>query len=210
MLGQLKGQAYDLVLELSVTADNYDIALQILKENYEDHDLILKTLIYKLIDLPGPAHNYKDLQSFRISLSCNLKALSTHEDLSSAAWFLNHLIQKKLSQKTCEELYHRYQKNYFSFTEIEEGLREICKHMMSNKKEVKPIKKDSDQKEIKVKVKPKSEPKERYKDSGVIWKEEVGSYTTAIEENVKSNGTVPSGFSQSPVSRPSVETGTRP
>lgn len=61
LLGQLKGSAYQLVSELSVVDTNYNVAVEILKENYEDEDLILKNLVYKLLDLPGPNHNYKDL-----------------------------------------------------------------------------------------------------------------------------------------------------
>ena len=74
LLGQLKGPAYELVSELSITDTSYDVALKILQENFEDKDLILKNLVYKLIDLPSPAHNLKDLQSFRVTLSCTLKS----------------------------------------------------------------------------------------------------------------------------------------
>ena len=36
----IKGNAYELVSELTITDSNYDVALRILKENFEDKDLI--------------------------------------------------------------------------------------------------------------------------------------------------------------------------
>ena len=60
LTGQLKGTAKELVSELSIIESNYDVALKILRENFEDKDLILQTLVYKLLDLPGPKHMYKE------------------------------------------------------------------------------------------------------------------------------------------------------
>ncbi|WP_435326033.1 DUF1759 domain-containing protein, partial [Klebsiella pneumoniae] len=82
LLGQLKGTAKELVSELPIIEDNYQIALKIMKENFEDKDLTLQRMVYELLDMSGPKHVYKELQSFRITLSCTLKSLGTQVDLT--------------------------------------------------------------------------------------------------------------------------------
>ena len=137
--------------ELPVTDDNYDVAIRLLKENFEDEEANLQKSVNKLIDLEGPKHTHQELTSFRINMSGLLKSISIHKDIENPGWLINQLIQKKLSMKTCNESYHRYQKNYFSYTEVEEGLLELCKHLDS-------IKKGKDAKESKVKVASKVKP----------------------------------------------------
>ena len=80
LLSQLKGPAYLLVSELSIEGSNYQITLDILRANFEDHELILKNLLYKLLHLPSPAHNYEELERFRVTLNCILKAMSEQKN----------------------------------------------------------------------------------------------------------------------------------
>ena len=187
LLEQLKGTAKELVSELSITEDNYQIALKIMKENFEDKDLTLQRMVYKLLDMPGPKHVYKELQSFRITLSCTLKSLGTQVDLTSASWLINHIVQKKLPQSTCDELYHRYKKNYFTYQEVEEGLRELCKHLQSNRKES----------NMKIESKPenkgmlgKNKPKSNKEKGSPFKKEDIGTYTTSVQQGKPSVGNV--------------------
>lgn len=62
LLGQLLGSVCLLVSELNVVDSSYDVAVKILKVNYEDKDPILKNLVYIYLELPGPNHVCKDLQ----------------------------------------------------------------------------------------------------------------------------------------------------
>lgn len=60
---------------------------------------MLKNLTCRLIDLPGSGQDLKELQAFRIALSCTLKALVTDNNLDVDSWLLANLILKKISPK---------------------------------------------------------------------------------------------------------------
>ena len=127
LLGQLKSTALLVVSQLAITEDNYDIAIQLLKDNYEDKELITTKLVNKLLDLKPPNHNFEELQLFRITLNSTLESLKLNNDVNAAAWLLRIIIQNKLNKKTLDTLYYKYSKCYFSLQEIDETLLEICK-----------------------------------------------------------------------------------
>ena len=142
LLGQLKSTALLVVSQLSVTEANYDIALKLLKDNYEDKDQITTSLVNKLLDLKTPNHNYEDLQLFRITINSTLESLKLNNDIDAASWLLRIIVQNKLNKKTVETLYFKYSKSYFSLQEIDETLLEICK-ALSNEEQTKQNKTDS-------------------------------------------------------------------
>ena len=86
LLGQLKATALLVVSQLPVTENNYDIAIKLLKDNYEDKDQITTKLVNKLLDLKPPNHNYEDLQLFRITINSTLESLKLNNDIDAAAW----------------------------------------------------------------------------------------------------------------------------
>lgn len=196
LMGQLTGIALDVIRELPITDYNYDIAIQLLKQNFENAEANLQRLVNKLIDLEGPKHNHQELTTFRITIGCLLKSLSIHKNLTEAGWLLDLIIQKKLAQRTCDELYHRYKKNFFTCKEIEDGLLEVCKHLDSTKKEVKDPK---ESKEVKGKNNSKGKQngnKTHFKEK----KEEVGTFLANVQTPSNSQGVVnsrkPSGGTQ--------------
>ena len=142
LLGQLKTTALLLVSQLAVTEDNYDIAIKLLKDNYEDKDQITTKLVNKLINLKTPNHNYEDLQLFRITVNSVLESLRLNNDVDAAAWLLKIIIQNKLNKKTMETLYFKYSKSYFSLQEIDETLLEICK-TLCNEEQARKLRPDS-------------------------------------------------------------------
>ena len=142
LLGQLKSTALLVVSQLSVTEANYDIALKLLKDNYEDKDQITTRLVNKLLDLKTPNHNYEDLQLFRITINSTLESLKLNNDIDAASWLLRIIVQNKLNKKIIETLYFKYSKSYFSLQEIDETLLEICK-ALSNEEQIKQNKTDS-------------------------------------------------------------------
>ena len=127
LLGQLKGTAHMVVSELSVTEDNYEVAISLLKKNYDDKDQITTKLVEKLLDLASPNHNYKELQHFRISVNSIVESLKINNNVKEAEWILNRIIQRKLNKKTNDMLYLKYSKNNFTLKEIDESLLDICK-----------------------------------------------------------------------------------
>ncbi len=63
---QLKGRALDLIRGFTSVSDNYQSALDTLKETYGDEEKIKHCLLQKIINLEPPKHNRSDLENFRI------------------------------------------------------------------------------------------------------------------------------------------------
>ena len=147
LLGQLKSTALLVISQLPVTENNYDIAIKLLKDKYEDKDQVTTKLVNKLLDLKPPNHNYEDLQLFRITINSTLESLKVNNNVDAAEWLLRIIIQTKLNKKTLETLYFKYSKSHFSLQEIDVTLLEICK-ALSNENQMKQHKTDSNVKVV--------------------------------------------------------------
>ena len=214
LLGQLKATALLVISQLPVTETNYDIAIKMLKDNYEDKDQIATKLVTKILDLKPPNHTYEDLQLFRITINSTLESLRVNNDVDAAEWLLRIIIQSKLNKKTVETLYYKYSKSYFSLQEIDTTLLEICKSI-SNEGDTRKQKYDSSSKVLtkernKVAIRGKksqypvagstprgNKPPERMETMGAI-----GSYTTTVNkppvntttnDNATNNNASPTG-----------------
>ena len=201
LLGQLKSTALLVVSQLSVTEDNYEIAIKLLKDNYEDKDQITTCLVNKLLELKTPNHNYEDLQLFRITINSTLESLKLNNDVDAASWLLRIIVQNKLNKKTKETLYYKYSKCYFSLQEIDETLLEICK-ALSNQEQVKQnntdssarvVSKEKENKAIKTNKSKYQNPSARPASVGFNkqpkrnegQKNFIGSYTTTVNKPIK-------------------------
>lgn len=49
---------------MPLTDNDYDLAIQLLHDNYSDKETAVERLSYKLLDLPSPKTTYESLQSF--------------------------------------------------------------------------------------------------------------------------------------------------
>ena len=210
LMGQLKETALLVVSQLSVTEDNYDVAIKLLKDNYEDKDQIATKLVHKLLDLKPPNHNFEELQLFRLTINSTLESLKSFKNVNAAEWLLEIIIQSKLNKKTMETLYFKYAKSYFSLKEIDATLLEMCK-ALGKENQMKQSKPDS-----KPKVVPKEKGKVAFKGNKarkpiagfapkVNYPQEaaIGSYTTTVNKppannnennNASSTGAKPKGY----------------
>ena len=134
LLGQLKSEALSVISALVVTEENYDIALRLLKETYEDKDLFTYNLVLKILDVSPPNHNLKELQSFRIIVNSTLESLRLYHNTDAAEWFIRVLVQRKLPKKTLDALYFKYSKSHFTLKEIDATLLELCKQLQGEEK----------------------------------------------------------------------------
>lgn len=126
---QLKGNAYDLVKDISSVAENYQHALDILKETYGDDEKIKHSLLNKILEIKAPNHTKKDLECFRITLINLTRSLSNKHDYSDSEWIISSLFQRKLPPTTIRQLYLKYNVNFFDLTQMNEGLRDLISHM---------------------------------------------------------------------------------
>lgn len=65
LIGQLKGEALQLLDGFSSDASSYDEAIELLKSNYGKARIIIKSHLYSIFDLKSSTYNSKDLSSFR-------------------------------------------------------------------------------------------------------------------------------------------------
>ena len=200
LLGQLKSNALSLVSSLEVIETNYEVALGILKTNYEDKDLFTDNLVQRLLDVASPNYNLKELQSFRITVNSTLESLRQHHEVDKAEWLLRVIIQRKLPKKVMETLYLKYKQSHFSLKEVDDTLLDLCKHLQreedtkSIKVDHKPPVNQKRQNQVKTQsnfpkpVKPRRYPSASQSSVGsrtpeVIGAEAIGSYTTTVNKN---------------------------
>ena len=126
---QLKRQALDLIKGFSSISDNYQSALDTLKESYGDEEKIKHCLLQKIVNLEPPKHTRSDLESFRVSLLNLTRSLRNKHDFSCCEWIVASLFQHKLPNATNRQLYLKYERNFFSLEQLNEGLRDLISHM---------------------------------------------------------------------------------
>ncbi|XP_069183225.1 uncharacterized protein [Procambarus clarkii] len=132
--GQLRGEARQVIANLSLTDDDYDHALQLLQDNYSDKETAIARLSYKLLDLPSPNKSYESLQSFRLSIESIIKALSTKVPVGDAEWLIKLIIQRKLPNEVIDSLCTHYNTNILSQSQIIDGLRAYVQRLRSRGK----------------------------------------------------------------------------
>lgn len=126
---QLKGHALDLIKGYSSTSDNYQSAMDVLKETYGDGEKVKHCLLQTIINLDQPKHNRGDLETFRIKMLNLTRSLKNKCDYSCCEWIIASLFQHKLPTSTIRQLYLKYEANYFDLSQLNEGLRDLISHM---------------------------------------------------------------------------------
>ncbi|XP_069179544.1 uncharacterized protein [Procambarus clarkii] len=130
--GQLWGEARQVIVNLSLTDDDYNHALQLLQDNYSDKETAIAHLSYKLLDLPSPNKCYESLQSFRLSIETIIKGLSTKVSVGNAEWLTKLIIQRKLPNEVIDSLCTHY--IILSQNQIFDGLRAYVQRLRSRGK----------------------------------------------------------------------------
>ncbi|KAK3894099.1 hypothetical protein Pcinc_002118 [Petrolisthes cinctipes] len=126
---QFKGRAHELIKGYSSISDNYQSALDTLKETYGDTERLKHCLLQKIVSLESPKHNKGDLETFRVAMLNLTRSLSNKHDYSCCEWIIASLFQHKLCTATIRQLYLKYETNYFDLSQLSEGLRDMVSHM---------------------------------------------------------------------------------
>ncbi|XP_069178943.1 uncharacterized protein [Procambarus clarkii] len=74
--GLLRNEALKVISNITLTSDGYTLAVQVLKNNYDNKKRTITILVQKLLDLPSANNSTDSLQTFRLELVSLLKALS--------------------------------------------------------------------------------------------------------------------------------------
>ena len=123
---RLGGNALRIIEGLSITNANYDVAVKILRETYEDNNRLSRSLIKELSNLPSPRHNYEELLNFRLSyqkLLMQIENSGTHIDQLDP--ILTSTITQKLSSETSKLLIQKYSTFDLTLDQISEGLKYV-------------------------------------------------------------------------------------
>ena len=116
LLENLTDEPLELVKGLQVTEQKYEIAIQWLKDRFENADKLKQMLIHKLNNLPSPRHTLVELKQF-VTLA---KQLCTQIN-SNAEDHIKSTFTQKLPKSTYEQIVNRYDKFDFSLAELFKG-----------------------------------------------------------------------------------------
>ncbi|XP_066982203.1 uncharacterized protein [Macrobrachium rosenbergii] len=135
----LKGNAFRVIEGLSITNQNYDVAIQMLKETYLDSSRLTRSLLREFNNLPSPRHNYEELLNFRLAYrKLMLQASNNEVNVEQSESLLTNILLQKLSPETSKLLISKYQTFDLSLSQISEGLKyaldlfEYCKELSSH------------------------------------------------------------------------------
>jgi len=73
---KLTGKASEAISGLSVTSENYDEAVKILKERFEDVQTIVNAHYTELIEIPAVRNNITSLRSFIDNIKTHVRSLT--------------------------------------------------------------------------------------------------------------------------------------
>ncbi|XP_069195676.1 uncharacterized protein [Procambarus clarkii] len=66
--GLLRNEALKVISNITLTSDGYDLAVQLLKSNYDNKERTIAILVQKLLGLPSANNSTDSLQAFRLEL----------------------------------------------------------------------------------------------------------------------------------------------
>ena len=142
-LGQsLVGEPLSLLLAMEISADNYDLLVEQLKERYGRTETKVNLLWRKLNSLPSPRHQEPDLTNFHTAYKNILAQLERLEGSAPNRGAVYTQVHDKLHWYTWEEIYRYTQTDEPTLQEIDKGLvhcRKVLKARPSKKKEIRDL-----------------------------------------------------------------------
>nr|CAH7749249.1 unnamed protein product [Callosobruchus chinensis] len=101
LLGSLQGDAAKVLEAIQVTADNYDIAWNLLLERYENNQLFIKNHVRSIFDLPSVHKDKYTLRNLIDDFNKNFRALKLlGENVEEWDTLLIHLITTKIDSRS--------------------------------------------------------------------------------------------------------------
>ena len=122
LLESLTEEPLELVKGLQVTEQNYEIAIQWLKDRFENADKLKQVLIHKLNNLPSPRHMLVELKQF-VTLAKQLcTQINSVSVIASAEDHVKSTLTQRLPKSTYEQIVNCYSKLDFSLVELFKGI----------------------------------------------------------------------------------------
>ncbi|XP_069160619.1 uncharacterized protein [Procambarus clarkii] len=128
----LRNEALKVISNITLTSDGYDLAVQLLKRNYDNKEKTITILVQKFMALPTANNSTDSLQTFRLELESLLKALSLKVQIQTAEWMTEVVVRRKLLRETLDKLCTMYNKTSLTMNEITEGLHTLVERQRAN------------------------------------------------------------------------------
>ena len=134
--GYLKGYAFRVISHLSVSDDNYAVALKLLKEEFLDEEYIIDETFKLLLNKsPKFDHSFSDVRCYINDCRSMLHELKLYGvDLlgggSSGCRLMSHIIFSKLPPSVKRELVHKVNTNYPTVDQLFDHYNEILKTLI--------------------------------------------------------------------------------
>ena len=132
----MTGSAFRVISHLSVSDDNYDVALKLLKEEFLDEEYIVdETFKLLLSKSPKFDNTFTDVRCYINDCRSMIHELKLYgvdllENGSAGCKLMSHIIFSKLPPSVRRELVHKVDSNYPSITQLFEQYNDILKTLI--------------------------------------------------------------------------------
>ena len=114
-----------MISGLAITDDNYNIAIRILRDRYDNASKQTNVLFQRFLSLLTPQHNAKDLRAF-LTEYCKVKTqLSRVLDLQQSELVIKSIVVRKLTFQTFDRICDIYVTHDFTLKQMETGIQHI-------------------------------------------------------------------------------------
>jgi hypothetical protein len=125
LIGQLQGEAFYLLQGFQHTNDDYDEAINLLKETYGKPQRIIQAHLYHIFDIPSPGESAKELSQFRAEYESQFRALKVLAiDVDAASHVYTALLTRKLPLRIRDNLNRATKSNYLNLDELQQAIKE--------------------------------------------------------------------------------------
>ena len=121
----LEGEPKEMISGLAITDDNYNIAIRVLKDRYDNSSKQTNVLLQRFHALPTPKHNPKDLQVFLTEYHKIKAQLSRVLDFQASELVIKSIVIRKLTFQTFDEICDIYVTHDFTLKQMETGIQHI-------------------------------------------------------------------------------------
>ena len=134
-----------MITGLSIADDNYQVAIQILKDRYADASRQSHALLQKFHSLPPPQHNPKDLRNFLTEYRKVKTQLCQAVDFDQAELIIKSTLVRKLAFQTFDKICDLHVTHDFTLKQMETGIQHIIDKLeqatlaLGEKANVKPV-----------------------------------------------------------------------
>ena len=121
----LEGEPKEMISGLAITDDNYNLAVRILRDRYDNASKQTNVLLQRFHTLPTSKHNPKDLRVFLTEYRKIKAQLSRVLDFQASELVIKSIVIRKLTFQTFDRICDIYVTHNFTLDQMETGIQHI-------------------------------------------------------------------------------------